>query len=62
MRYHVKPVSFVSRSKFHVVDERGIPIHDDARYGNDKPVVFNDEDVAQECADSLNAAELENDL
>lgn len=38
-----------------VVDESGHPVYGRERDGNDKPLVFRDPDVADECAAILNA-------
>ena len=42
--------------RWHVCDvETRRPIYDDEPYGNDAPVVFDDEDKAYECVQRLNA-------
>jgi len=52
-KYHIKPV--YRGHTWHVIAPNGLPIYDGALYGNDKPVIFKDEDSAQDCADRLNA-------
>lgn len=53
-RFYV--ISFARGRAFHVMDgQDGLPIYDGKPYGNDKPVIFHDEDAAQEVADRLNA-------
>lgn len=42
------------RNRWHVIDPDGHPLYDDAPYGNDKPLVFWDEDDATECAKRFN--------
>jgi hypothetical protein len=41
------------RGRWHVMDGN-IPIYDDAPYGNDKPIIYKDEDKAIEVAARLN--------
>ena len=53
MKYHVK--QFFKSESCHVVNEHGTPIYDGEPYGKDKPVIFDDLEQAQECADRLNA-------
>lgn len=50
-RYYAKEYA---RGHWHVIGPNGIPIYDGAPYGNDKPVVFRDEDAAIECAERCN--------
>lgn len=52
MTYHLKQFM---RGLWHVVDESGHPVYDGERDGNDRPIVFNDEDAAWECAKTLTA-------
>lgn len=51
MKYHVKEFH---PGRFHVVDENQLPIYDGAPFGKDRPVIFTDEDEAQDCADRIN--------
>lgn len=50
--YHIKEFR---PGKWHVVNRAGQPLYDDPPDAQDKPVVFIDEDIAQNCADRLNA-------
>lgn len=42
--------------RYHVCDRENhnLPVHDDDRDGNDKPLNFRDGDAAAECADAMN--------
>ena len=50
-RYYAKEYA---RGHWHVIGPSGIPIYDGALYGNDKPVIFRDEDAALACAERCN--------
>ena len=50
-RYYAK--EYV-RGHWHVIAPNGLPIYDGALYGNDKPVIFRDEDAALACAERCN--------
>lgn len=50
-RYYAKEYA---RGRWHVITPDRRPIYDDAPYGNDKPVIFRDEDAAIECAERCN--------
>jgi len=43
-----------ARNRWHVIAPDGIPIYDNAPHGQDRPVVFKDEDEAMDCAERLN--------
>jgi len=43
-----------ARDRWHVIGPDNIPIYNDAQYGNDKPIIFKDEDAALECAERCN--------
>lgn len=49
MKYHIKQFR---PGRWHVVDEAGQPLYDDERDGNDRPLIFTDPDIAQQCADN----------
>lgn len=49
--YYVKEYA---RGRWHVIGPSGFPIYDDEPYGNDKPVIFHDEDAGFECAERCN--------
>ena len=55
-------ISFARGQAFHIVDETGLPIYDGALYGNDKPIIWHDEDEVQDICDRWNNAEDESDL
>lgn len=38
---------------YHVIAPNGLPVYDDAPYGNDAPIVFQDPDRAADFADAL---------
>lgn len=50
-RYYAKEYA---RGRWHVIAPNGLPIYDGALYGNDKPVIFRDEDAALACAERCN--------
>lgn len=50
-RYYVK---MFSQGRWHVIGLSGQPLYDDARYGNDRPIIFHDEDAALACAERCN--------
>lgn len=55
-KYSVIP--FVHGRSFHVVEnETCLPVYDNEPYGNDKPLIWHDEDKAQAYCDRLNNAE-----
>lgn len=43
-----------ARGRWHVIGPGGIPIYNDAPHGNDKPLIFRDEDAAEACAERCN--------
>lgn len=54
---HVRPRYYAkeyARGRWHVIGPDGIPIYDGAPSGNDKPVIFRDEDAALACAERCN--------
>ena len=60
MRYYPKPLSNKT-DKCHVIDtESGIPIYDGALYGNDKPIIFDNPDEAQDYCDRANLDDMFN--
>lgn len=46
--------------KWHVIDEAGIPIHNESRGGDDKPLIFTNYDIAVECVNRLNSIDSSN--
>jgi len=44
-----------ARERWHVLDEAGHPVYDDAPDGRDKPLVFTDRDAAMEFRDRKNS-------
>lgn len=46
-----------ARNRWHVIAPSGLPVHDDARNGDDKPLVFTDEDDALDFAERCNQNE-----
>jgi hypothetical protein len=50
-RYYAKEYA---RGHWHVIAPNGLPIYDGALYGNDKPLIFRDEDAALACAERCN--------
>jgi hypothetical protein len=55
--FRIQPLAFPFRGHWHVISPSGIPIFDNAPYGQDKPVIFHDEDKARDCAERLNKSE-----
>lgn len=57
--YYIKQLK---NETYHICKlSNNLPVYDDARDGNDKPLVFKDEDLAIEYRDKLNK-EIEEDL
>ena len=52
-KYHIKEFA---RNRWNVIAPDGIPVYDDAPYGNDKPLIFRDEDEALDYVDRCNQA------
>lgn len=50
--YHVTQFA---RDRWHVIGPSGLPVYDNAPYGNDKPLIFRDEDEALNYAERCNA-------
>ena len=50
-RYYAKRFA---RGAWHVIGPSGHPLYDNAPHGQDKPIVFHDEDAAVECASRCN--------
>lgn len=51
-------LSWFSRCSARIIDgETGIPVYDNAPHGKDKPLIFHDEDKAQDVCDRLNGQE-----
>lgn len=46
-----------ARNRWHVIAPSGLPVYDDARNGDDKPLVFTDEDDALAFAERCNQNE-----
>ncbi len=46
-----------SRGRYRVIDREtgNLPLYDDAPYGDDKPVIYKDHDLACEVRDALNS-------
>lgn len=55
-RYYAKEYA---RGRWHVIAPDGMPIYDNAPYGNDNPVIFRDEDDALDCAERCNMDDYE---
>ena len=51
MKYRLRELSL---GRFHIIAPNGLPIYDDAPYGNDKPLIFRDEDSAIEVVNRMN--------
>lgn len=43
-----------ARGHYHVISPDGIPVYDNEPYGKDKPIVFDDEDLALDFANKCN--------
>ena len=44
-----------ARNRWHVIAPDGIPIYDGSLNGDDKPIVFTDEDAALDCVERCNS-------
>ena len=47
--------------RWHVIGPSGIPLYDDAPYGNDKPLVWTDEDAVMDCVQQCNLNDSEDE-
>lgn len=58
MKYTIKEFA---PDKWRVIDETNIPIHNESRDGDDKPLIFTDYDITIECVSRLNSIDSSND-